>query len=433
MEAKPKIPEGQGPAEFFHHQIRAYNSDKRIIALIGGTGSGKTWFAPYWIVTKRLAVPNTQVLAIGLSYQRHVERVMIKRMEDFLKAWKIPYIMNRGVATLTLKNNNSQILFGSSENALSLEGSHLEGGVWIDECGQMARVAYDVAERRTNLHKAPILLTSVPYFNNWLKTDVYDPYMDGSRTDVEWIHCRSLDNLAFDPDLLEEIRARRRPEYFAIFFEGNFAKPYGLIYDDPPTSDLIIDPEKEFPRGIPPHWPCFSGHDFGMNDPNAAVWARYDVNSDILYIVAEYEAPSLTMRRHIERWKNAGLEVDAAFGDPSGADQMATAEELDYPIMKANNDILAGIDLVYDRFKTGRLKIFPNCKALIDYREQYVWAKNANDEDELLDKPANPQASRHMMDALRYLVIGLQENFMVMEERGPLVAARRKMIRTNYD
>lgn len=433
MEAKAKIPEGQAPAEFFHHQIRAYNSDKRIIALIGGTGSGKTWFAPYWIITKRLAQPNAQCLAIGLSYQRHVERVMIKRVEDFLKAWKVPYVMNRSTATLTLKNNNSQILFGSSENALSLEGSHLEGGIWIDECGQMARVAYDVAERRTNLHKAPILLTSVPYFNNWLKTDIYDPYMDGSRTDVEWIHCRSLDNLAFDPQLLEEIKARRRPEYFAIFFEGNFAKPYGLIYDDPPTVDLIVDPEREFPRGIPPHWPSFSGHDFGMNDPNAAVWARYDPNNDILYIVAEYEAPSLTMRRHIERWNNAGLEVDAAFGDPSGADQMATADELNYPIMKANNDILAGIDLVYDRFKTGRLRIFPNCKALIDYREQYVWAKNANDEDELLDRPANPQPSRHMMDALRYLVIGLQENFMVMEERGPLVSVRRKMIRTNYD
>jgi hypothetical protein len=357
---------------------------------------------------------------------------MIKRCEDFLRAYKIPYAMNRSTATLTLKTNNSQVLFGSSENPMSLEGSHLEGGCWLDEAGQMGRIAFDVAERRTTLKRAPILITTVPYFTNYLKTDLYDRYLDGSRTDIDWIHCRSLDNLEFSAEMIAEIKARRRPEYFEIFYEGNFAKAYGLIYDDPPSVDLIVDPEKEFPNGIPAFWPCFSGHDFGMNDPNAALWARLDPNNDVLYIIAEYEAPSLTMRAHIDRWKQAGLEVDAAFGDPSGADQMATADELGYPIQKANNDILAGIDLVYDRFKTGRLRVFPNCKALLDYREQYVWAKNANDEDELLDKPANPQPSRHIMDALRYLVIGLQENFMLLDERGPAVSVRRKMLQTNW-
>jgi PBSX family phage terminase large subunit len=426
-------PEGEGPAYLFSHQLRAMASDKKIVALVGGTGSGKTHMAPYLIFTKWLAKSNVQCLAIGLGYNRHVLRIMIKRCEEFLHAYKIPYVMNLSSATLTLKTNNSQVLFGSSENPMSLEGSHLEGGCWIDEAGQMSRLAFQVAERRTALKNAPILLTTVPYFNNYLKTEIYDPYLAGTRTDVEWIHVRSLDNLEFDPKVVEEIKARRRPEYFEIFYEGNFARPYGLIYSDPPSSDIIVDPEKEFPRGLPGHWPAFSGHDFGMNDPNAAVFARLDPNTDTLYVIAEYEAPSLTMRAHIERWQRAGLIVDAAFGDPSGADQMATAEELGYPIQKANNDILAGIDLVYDRFKTGRLRVFPNCKALIDYREQYVWAKNANDEDELLDKPANPQPARHMMDALRYLVAGLQENFMTMDDRGPVVSVRRRMIQTNYE
>ncbi len=425
--------EGEGPALFFHFQLRAYNSSKRIIALIGGTGSGKTWMAPYIIITKWLKEPDSQCIAIGLSYNRHVERVMIRRVEEFLNNYKIRYTMNRSTATMTLHNNNSQILFGSSENPLSLEGSHLKGGVWIDECGQISRSSFDVAERRTNLHKAPILLTSVPYYNNWLLTDIYKPYLEGKRTDIEWVPCKSLDNLSFDPQVVAEIKARRRPEYFEIFFEGRFARPFGLIYSDPPSDEIIVDPEIEFPNGIPPGWPCFSGHDFGINDPNAAVWARLDPHRDILYIVAEYEAPTMTMRQHVERWQKAGLEVDGAFGDPSGADQMLTAAELGYEIQKSNNDILAGIDLVYDRFKTGRLRVFPSCKALIDYREQYVWAKNSNDEDELLDKPASPQPARHMMDALRYLIIGLAETYTTMDDRGPLVLTRRKMIQTHYE
>lgn len=429
--SKPK--EGSGPAQMYHFQIRAFQSEKRIIAIIGGTGSGKTWMAPYIIVTKWLAPPNTRAMAIGLGYARHVERIMVHRMEEFCNNWKIPYVMNRGTATLTLKNNNSQLIFGSSENPLSLEGAHLEGGCWIDEAGQMPRLAWEVAERRTNLHKAPLLLTSVPYYLNWLKKEIYDPYLVGERTDVEWISCKSLDNLEYDPEIVAQIKARRRPEYFAIFFEGEFSKPFGLIYDDPPSEDIIVDPEVEFPNGIPPYWPSFSGHDFGINDPNAAVWGRLDPNRDILYIVAEYEAPSLTMRAHVTRWQQAGLEVDAAFGDPSGADQMMTAEEHGYPIAKANNDILAGIDLVYDRFKTGRLRVFPNCKALVDYRESYVWAKSSSDEDELLDRPAKPQAARHMMDALRYMVFGIHENYMIMNERTPVAIAHRRRIQTNFD
>jgi hypothetical protein len=394
---------------------------------VGGTGSGKTWYSPYWII-KRLEKPQSRLLAIGLGYEKHVQRVMVNRLAEFFDNYKIAYTFNKTAQEMTLRHNGSQIIFGSAENAMSLEGTHLEGGCWIDEAGQMPRIAWDVADRRTKLFKAPTLITTVPYFYNWLKTDIYDPWLAGDRNDVDWIHCRSLDNLIFDEKDIEEVRKRRRPEYFEIFYEGNFAKPYGLIYDDPDTKDLIVDIDKEFPNGIPVDWPMFSGHDFGINDPNAAVWGILSPN-DVLFIVAEYEAPTLTMRSHIDRWNRAGLGTpDMAFGDPSGADQMLTAGELGFSVQKTNNDILAGIDLVYDRFKTNRLRIFPGCRQLIDYREQYVWKKNPRNEDELMDKPEDPQNSRHMMDALRYLVMGIFENYGSAQEGGPLVVTRRRFL-----
>src|SRR5712671_2004923 len=133
--------EGKSPARFFHHQLKAYHSQQRIIALVGGTGSGKTWYAPYWILKRLNQVPGSRLLAIGLGYTKHVERVMIKRLEDFLRAYAVPYNLNRSTATLTLIPNGSQIIFGSAENPLSLEGTHLEAGAWIDEAGQMPRVA----------------------------------------------------------------------------------------------------------------------------------------------------------------------------------------------------------------------------------------------------------------------------------------------------
>ena len=342
-----------------------------------------------------------------MGYQKHVERVMMWTLEQFFKQYKIPYTPNRSTATFTLFNG-SQIIFGSSENPESLEGPHVDCA-WIDEAGYMPRLAWDVATRRTDYQEGPILITSVPYYLNWLKTDLYDEWIKGDQ-DIDWIHCRSADNLKYSQTVLERVKRTRRPEYYEIYYEGNFARPFGLIYGDPPNDSIVVDSESLFPNGIPNDWPCYSGHDFGINNPNAGVWGRL-APDDTLYIVAEYQAPELTMKSHVERWRRAGLDnTDQSFGDPAGADQMLTAAEEGFNIEKANNDILFGVDLVYDRFKTGRLKILRGCKTLLDYRSLYVWKKNPKNEDELMDQPEKPQPSEHMMDALRYLCTGIFEN-----------------------
>lgn len=351
------------------------------------------------------------MLAIGMGYQRHVERVMVYELERVLKEAKIPYNFNKSTASIKLFND-SEIIFGSADNPTSLEGPHVDGGCWIDEAGYMPRLAWDVATRRTDFHEAPILVTSVPYFLNWLKTDLYDHYMlgDDFGKEIDWIPCRSYDNLKYSQKVLDRIKATRRPEYYDIYIEGKFARPFGLIYGEPSNDEIVVDPETLFPSGIPNDWPCYSGHDFGINDPNAAVWGRLAPDGT-LYVVAEYEAPQMTMASHVERWRRAGLDaVDASYGDPSGADQMLTAEEHGFPMEKANNDILYGIDLVYERFRSGKLKVFKGCKAILDYRSMYVWKKNPKNEDELIDKPEDPQPARHMMDALRYLCVGIFEN-----------------------
>lgn len=376
------------------------------------------------------------MLAIGMGYQIHVERVMIASLEDCFKKFNVRYEMNHSTKIMTLFNE-SQILFGSSENPTTLEGPHVDGGAWMDEAGYMQRAAWDVVKRRTDYWQAPILITTIPYFPGWLKTDVYahaagicDCVKKGIKclaADIEWIPCKSSDNLAYSRDVLEQNKANRRPEYYAIYHEGLFAQPVGLIYGDPPNEDVLFDPEEMFPNGIPADWPCYSGHDFGISNPNAAVWGRL-APDDTLYIMAEYQAPEMTMKQHIERWRQAGLDyVDESFADPAGADQMLTAQQEGWQMTGANNDILFGIDLVWDRFKTGKLRIARECQALIDYRAQYVWKKNPHNEDETFDTPQKPQPAEHMMDALRYLITGIFEmQYGAMEEQRTEISVRSK-------
>jgi hypothetical protein len=360
-----------------------------------------------------------------MGYNIHVERVMIASLEDCFKKYNIRFEMNHSTKTMTLFNE-SQILFGSSENPQSLEGPHVDGGAWMDEAGYMQLAAWDVIKRRTDYWQAPILITTIPYYLNWLKKEVYERWMKGDDS-IDWIQCKTSDNLAYSRAIIESNRVNRRPEYFQIYHEGTFAKPIGLIYGEPDNEDIIFDPEVAFPNGMPSDWPCYSGHDFGISNPNSAVWGRL-APDDTLYIMAEYQAPELTMKSHIERWVQAGLDyVDTAFGDPAGADQMLTAKENGFPMEEANNDITFGIDLVYDRFVTGRLRIARQCETLLDYRTQYVWKKNPHNEDETFDVPQKPQPAEHMMDALRYLCTGIFEAQLgATGETKTEIAVRRK-------
>lgn len=73
-------------------------------------------------------------------------------------------------------------------------------------------------------------------------------------------------------------------------------------------------------------------------------------------------------------------------------------------VKKANKQIITGIDAVNARIRTGRLKVLrKRCPALFAEAESYVYPEK--DEIVIGDKPVDED--NHAMDALRYLVMGI--------------------------
>ena len=340
---------------------------------------------------------------------------------SFLQFIKEPYRENLSEYTIQLVRNGAIIRIGSAEEPKKLEGEHNPKCVWMDEAGHMDYEVWEVLHRRSagaGGSPAPILITTIPYFAGWLKTEVYDKWVEGDPT-ITWIHVRTADNPLYPREEIEWAKANLPPHEYESRYEGNFAKPEGVIFDRPDDDGLLVEP-----FNVPADWPCYAGHDWGFKDPTAAVWARLSPQG-VLYITNVYEEPGDTIDTHVKRWHELG-GVDEAFGDPADPELMLRAMEAGYPVTPANNDILGGLNAVYELLTSGRLKVFKGSgQKWIAHRANYVWAREPRDKSKFRDKPQDPQPARHMMDATRYLVMGLKQ---ARGSRGTAVLASHRTL-----
>lgn len=157
------------------------------------------------------------------------------------------------------------------------------------------------------------------------------------------------------------------------------------------------------PFEIPASWPRGIGLDFGWNW-TAAVWMAFDEEGDTLYIYDTYKVGGISPAVHTSAIKRRGpLPV---FGDPSGWKQVGDAKtgkkvielwnEVPDPldIKQADNAVSAGILDCYDRFETGRLKVFRTCRNWFDEFDIY----QRDEKGKVVKK------NDHLMDATRYAV-----------------------------
>jgi hypothetical protein len=209
------------------------------------------------------------------------------------------------------------------------------------------------------------------------------------------------------PRLSEETLARELrelgPSWYNQEFLCRFETLQGLVYPD--FDHCLVD---ELPAGARPQ---LGGIDFGVRDPFAAVWAYRDQN-DVLWIMAEhYQTGPLDRNAAM---LPAGVVWEA---DPEGANERLSLLRAGYKVRKADNAIRSGVAAVKSRLESGRLKVLAStCPNLRREADLYHYPGP----DEPCTNPEIPvDKHNHAMDALRYLIAGLDRTFMVRFRRGP--------------
>jgi phage terminase large subunit len=371
--------------ELFSYQYKAITSSKKIIAFIAGTGAGKSFTIPSFIIAKNYNLTNRIIIVSAPSYKM-LKRVALEYIVTFFNKLNIKFVLNK--SELSFKTHFGMIYCISADDPNAMQGI-VANCIIGDESGLFDKSWLDVAIQRTSFTGGQILLTTTPYSSNWL-LDVYND----ETGDVEVIKVSSRDNPLFPKAEIQRAKERLPPWKFKMLYEADFTTPSGKIY-----SEVTYAERFNYNGSF-----TFCGLDFGYNNPTAYI--KVAEIGDVFYVVECWKESELTIDGIDKKLQKTN---DIIYGDPASKDTLETLKERGYRIRTANKEVLGGIFFLESLFYQKKLIVFDDLKILKDEIDNYTWKLDRRGEQ--VDAPK--KENDHLLDALRYAIYSYQPNLPV--------------------
>lgn len=410
-ELQPLAPDQQKAQLYLHPgQLRAWDSQRRFVFMLAGTQGGKTSFGPWWLHREILRRGAGDYLAVTASY----DLFKLKMLPELRTVFEAVLGIGRfwsGDKVLELREAASpqgrfwanrsddpmwaRIILRSAQSGGGLEAATAKAA-WLDECGQAEFTLEDweAVQRRLSLAQGRVLGTTTLYNLGWVRSEIYGPWRDGD-ADIEVVQFSSFVNPAFPRAEYDRMK-RKLPDWrFAMFYDGQFARPAGLIYGCF-TDEMLVDP-----FAIPAEWPRVVGIDFGGAN-TATVWLAESPDG-VWYAYHESLEGEKTSREHAETAlrRAEGLPELVAIGGAASENQYRWDwADAGFGVAEPRiGGVEAGIDRVTELIKTDRFRVFRGLRGLRDELGSYSRRLDEAGEptEEIMDK-----RKYHRLDALRY-------------------------------
>jgi hypothetical protein len=332
-------------------QLKAWDSIARFVFIIAGTQSGKTSWGPWWLAREIQRCGPGDYLAATASYDLFKLKMLPEMKYAFCTLMGWQWMASDRI--IQSPDEKTRIILRSASAEGGLESATAKAA-WIDECGQddFRLQSWEATQRRLSLSQGRVLGTTTPYNLGWLKTEVFDRWRNGDH-DFQIVQFRSTMNPIFPQAEYDRAKATMAPWKFAMYYDGEFSRPAGMIYSD---FDDDLNTCSDFP--IPAEWPRYVGHDFGPVH-TATVWVALDPVKNVYYLYRETLEGDKTTKQHVETAKlNAkGENVVLRMGGAPSEDQYRMDwGEAGWPIQRPYvADVEAGIDRVIALIKPRRL------------------------------------------------------------------------------
>lgn len=272
--------------------------------------------------------------------------------------------------------------------------------VWFDE--EPPEDVYMEGVTRTNVSQGPVWITFTPLLGMSKVVKRFWPVMNAF-PNTHVTHATIDDAEHYTPEQRAAIIASYPEHERKARAKGLPALGSGLVFAEVDEDDLKIKPFT-----IPSHWVQICGLDFGWDHPSAGVRLAWDRDADVIYVISAYRKKNATPILFAGAlkpwgdwlpwaWPHDGLQHDKGSGEQLAKQykdaglnmlpQRATFED-------GTNGVEAGVTMMLDRMKTGRLKVFSH---LSEWFEEFT---NYHRKDGLIVKEGDD-----LLSATRYAIM----------------------------
>lgn len=374
--------------------------DKDGIICDGSIRSGKTVSMADGFVLWSMATFDRQTFALCGKTIESLRRNVVTLMPQWLEGiFTITERRSENKLTISLgeKSNTYYLFGGKDESSYALIQGITLAGVLFDEVALMPRSFVEQAMARCSVDGSKFWFNCNPespghwFYTDWVKK--------AEERNVMHLHFTMQDN----PGISEKTKARYEKMYAGVFYRryilGEWVKAEGLVYPMFNREAHVID--KISP--ISARHRYYVSVDYGTVNPFAA--GLYDYNP------AERKATML-QELYFKGGSNNRVDNEAYYTmlcnligdypieyiiiDPSASSMIETIQKYGkYAVVRADNDVLNGIQDVTKFLNAGALYFHKSCKNTFEEFETYSW-----DEDKPED--AVIKENDHSMDQLRY-------------------------------
>ena len=425
------IVDGELSLNFHPGQTQAWDSTRRFVFVLAGTQGGKTSFGPWWLWREIYGDGDHpgrgpgDYMAITSSFDMFDLKMLPELKSVFIdilgcgRYWPGKRVIEladpsgRFHAVQSSDPMWGRIILRSAASPGGLEALTAKAA-WLDEAGQdeFTLESWEAILRRLSLSVGRVLATTTLYNLGWIKSNVYDKWLDGD-LDFDVIQFASIQNPTFSRAEFERARRSLPAWRFAMFYLGKFSRPLGLIYHNFNERTMLCDP-----FDIPAHWLRVVGVDPGGANVAALIFANKPQTS-VWYLIAEELTGYKTSREYAQHVLTKylslpELEYQAVGGHASeGQARRDWAEgglHIDEPPIA---NLEAGIDKCVEQLKRVELKVFRTCKGFLD--EIGGYRRKVDEDGELTDAIVNKR-KYHRLDAWRYAVQFMLEELLGSSE-----------------
>jgi hypothetical protein len=394
-------------------QQSIHDARQRFIVACCGRRWGKSQSAGHWM-TERLFTPDTYNWIIGPTYSL-AEKEFRVVYDDLFSPKKLGlrhpkirkgYNVRQGSMYIELPWNTYLLAKSADKPDESLVGEGLSAAIMSEAAKHKSDTWVRYIEPALSDKRGECLFASTPEGFNWYK-GLFDLAADPAHTDYYGVHAPSWTNpVSFpggeqDPEI-QRIKAVASKQWFDQEYGAKFTSFEGMIYDE---FDRTIH-VREF--DYVPAWRNFQVYDFGFADPFVCLDIMVDP-ADNVYVWREYYIRYMATMEHGYAIKNRpnpdGFHIDAMFGDPRGADEIATLSMILGPIFGRAVPWKQGIEAVKRNMRIQpdglpKLFIHPRCINTIKEIEGLQVKKGPTDIKNAVE--GQRDKDDHTCDALRY-------------------------------